>query len=201
MFGCLSNTRLWPLVLQKCHTEPYIRHIALATSMAHEAQRGRDVPNLRCSARYHYARAVKSLNELLSNMKIGPDCRNLETILLASFMFTAFDGGRAYWWMQSSSMLLKTAMEMHRRKNGNSKLAGYLGELAAVFRRLDVKAISNPELSRSSSGGSKVIRGATSEMEIVRKRRLLRQLGGPSAFGRSERRKKRREKSGLAIGS
>jgi len=196
VLGCLYNSRLWPLVLQTCHSEPCIRHITLATSMAQQAHRGQNVAALRRAASSHYAKAVRFMNELLSRMRVGADTQSWEIVLLASFLFTTFDvlsgiEGRAYWWMQSSLLMLKTAVGVLGR-NGSVTLSGNLKELALVFRRLDVKAVpKRKSFARSSMEPQKV------EGEIVRRRRLLRKLGEPSAFGRSERRKARMGKSGV----
>lgn len=201
VFGCLYNSRLWPLVLQTCHSEPCIRHITLATSMAQQAHRGQNSTALLRAASSHYVKAANFMNELLSRMRVGADTQSWEVVLLASFLFTTFDvlsgiEGRAYWWMQSSLLMLKTAIGVLGR-NGSAALSGNLKELALVFRRLDVKSVPKLKGSARNSIEPQRVEERSCPTEIVRRRRLLRRLGEPSAFGRSERRKARMGKSGV----
>jgi hypothetical protein len=170
--------------------------------MAHEAQRGRKPIGLRHSVSSHYAKATKYLNELLSGMRIESGAKAWELVLLASFLFMNFDAlrgdeNRAYWWMQSSLMLLKTAVGAHGRKNRGSNLPGNLGEFASVFKRLDVKGLVKPKMSNRDGSKTEKVKERVCEMEIVRRRRLLRRLGEPAAFGRSDRLKARLGKSGV----
>jgi hypothetical protein len=134
-------------------------------------------------------------------MRVGADTQSWEVVLLASFLFTTFDvlsgiEGRAYWWMQSSLLMLKTAIGVLGR-NGSAALSGNLKELALVFRRLDVKSVPKLKGSARNSIEPQRVEERSCPTEIVRRRRLLRRLGEPSAFGRSERRKARMGKSGV----
>ncbi|CAG8978698.1 hypothetical protein HYALB_00004681 [Hymenoscyphus albidus] len=149
-----SKPNLWPMVIQRFHTEPCVRHILLGTAMIHRqrvhphtSQHG----NTERRANRHYIQATRLFHPSLSNIRgrLHGEMREitiLTTFLLAAFEILRRDDERASYWVENGMKILgrpnpNNASETTSRKktrmakvqwDRNSK------QLAQAFQILDV---------------------------------------------------------------
>ena len=134
---CTTRTSVQELVLQLCHIEPCIRHIALVTVMIGESF---SIPE---AATKHLFNAKRYLRIRLANINGKADLGTWELSLLAHFLFTKFQiqigckkNARKY--MKTGIILFRSALRVFCSGNTDVELPGQLPKIAMAFGRLSI---------------------------------------------------------------
>jgi hypothetical protein len=169
-----SMTQLWPMVIDKFHSEPCVRHIMLGNAMIHRSRSDSNMSRYKDTRRLasrHYSNAVRLLSNLSSPARNPPGGEARKVIILATFLLAVFEllrrkNDRAGWWMKTGLKLLSHAQESSKPSPVDPKMDRSAAQLTFGYELMGInlkiknmKTLKRRErsLGNSGAGGSRKV--------------------------------------------